>query len=89
MLRIEELDNGDVVTLVLSGRIQKEDLEELKSLVEKHHKGVVLDLEGIKLVGRKAIRFLANFETDNTRITNCPPYIREWIRSERAQHRND
>jgi anti-anti-sigma regulatory factor len=85
MLRIEELDNGDLVTLVLSGRIQKEDLEELKSLVEKHHKAVVLDLEGIKLVGRDAVGFLASFETDQRKITNCPPYIREWIVRERAQ----
>jgi ABC-type transporter Mla MlaB component len=89
MIRIETSETGDLVTLVLSGRIQKEDLEELKSLVEKHHKAVVLDLEGIKLVDRETITFLANFETDNATITNCPPYIREWIRSERAQHRND
>ena len=85
MLRIEELDSGDLVTFVLSGRIQKEDLGELKSLVEKHHKSVVLDLEGVKLVDRDTVGFLASFETDQAKITNCPRYIREWIRRERAQ----
>ena len=85
MLRIEELDNGDVVTLVLSGRIEQEDLGELKTLLEKNEKAVVLDLKEIRLVDREAVRFLANFETDNARITNCPPYIREWILQERAQ----
>ena len=85
MLRIEELDSGDLVTFVLSGRIQKEDLEELKSLVKKHNKAVVLDLKEVKLVDRDAVRFLASFETDQAKITNCPRYIREWIRREQAE----
>ena len=85
MLRIQELDSGDLVTFVLSGRIQKEDLAALRSLVEKHNKSVVIDLEGIKLVDRDTVRFLASFETDQAKITNCPRYIREWIRNERAQ----
>jgi hypothetical protein len=89
MIRIETAETGDLVTFLLSGRIEKEDLGELKTLLEKNDKAVVLDLEGIKLVDRETITFLANFETDNATITNCPPYIREWIRSERAQHRND
>ena len=85
MLRIQELDSGDLVTFVLSGRIQKEDVAELRSLVEKHHKSVVLDLEGVKLVDRDTVGFLASFETDQAKITNCPRYIREWMLRERAQ----
>lgn len=85
MLRIQELDSGDLVTFVLSGRIQKEDLEKLKSLVKKHNKAVVLDLKEVKLVDRDAVRFLASFETGRAKITNCPRYIREWILREREQ----
>ncbi|HTN71098.1 MAG TPA: hypothetical protein VMO00_08400 [Methylomirabilota bacterium] len=85
MLRIQELDSGDLVTLVLSGWIQKEDMGELKGLLKKHNKAVVLDLEGVKLVDRDAVRFLASFETGQAKITNCPRYIREWIRREREQ----
>jgi ABC-type transporter Mla MlaB component len=85
MLRIEELDSGDLVTFFLSGRIKKEDLGELKSLVEMHHKTVVLDLEGVKLVDRDTVGFLASFETDQARIANCPRYIRAWILREREQ----
>jgi len=85
MLRIQELDSGDLVTLILSGRIQKEDLEELQSLLEKHHKSVVLDLEGVKLVDRDTVGFLASFETDQAKITKCPRYIREWILREQAE----
>jgi ABC-type transporter Mla MlaB component len=89
MIRIETAETGELVTFLLSGRIEKEDLGELKTVLEKNDKAVVLDLKGVKLVDREAVTFLANFETDNATITNCPPYIREWIRSERAQHRND
>ena len=85
MIRIEKSENGDLVTFVLSGRMQKEDLQALKTLLKKHNKrNVVLDLKGVKLVDRDTITFLANFETD-AKITNCPPYIREWIRREQAQ----
>lgn len=85
MIRIQISVRGDVVTFALSGRIQAEDLPELKRVTESYSKPVVLDLAGVKLVDRDAVRFLANSETDNATITNCPPYIREWIRRERAE----
>jgi ABC-type transporter Mla MlaB component len=86
MLKIETLDSEGVVCFVLSGWIQNEDLGELKSLLEKHHnQAVVLDLKGVKLVDRDAVRFLASFETGQGKITNCPRYIHEWIRREREQ----
>jgi len=85
MIRIETSETEDLVTFVLSGRIEQEDLGELKTLLEKNEKAVVLDLKEIRLVDREAVRFLADFETDNARITNCPPYILEWIRRERAE----
>ena len=85
MIRIETSEHRDIVTLVLSGRIQAEDLPELKRVMESYSKPVVLDLTGVKLVDREAVTFLANFETDNATITNCPPYIHEWIHRERAQ----
>jgi hypothetical protein len=31
------------------------------------------------------VGFLASFETDQAKITNCPRYIREWIRRERER----
>ena len=85
MIRIEISLRGVVVTFALSGRIQAADLPELKRVVESYSKPVVLDLTGVKLVDREAITFLSNFERDNTTLTNCPPYIREWIRRERTQ----
>jgi ABC-type transporter Mla MlaB component len=85
MLRIEKSESGNLVTFVLSGRIQKEDLQEIETLLRKHNKqNVVLDLKGVKLIDRETVGFLANFETDQAKIANCPPYIREWIRREQA-----
>ena len=85
MIRIETSERWDIVTFTLSGRIQAEDLPEVKRLTESYSKPVVLDLTGIKLVDSEVITFLANFERDNATITNCPPYIHEWIHRERAQ----
>jgi hypothetical protein len=66
------------------GRIERNDLPELKRLIESHTPSVVLDLKGVTLVDRDVVTFLANFETDNGRIMNCPTYVHEWIRCERA-----
>jgi ABC-type transporter Mla MlaB component len=85
MIRIETSERRDLVTFALSGRIQAEDLPELKRVMDSYSKPVVLDLTSVKLVDREAITFLANLETGNATITNCPPYIREWILRERAQ----
>ena len=85
MIRIEISEGRNLVTLALSGRIQAEDLSELKRIIESYSKPVVLDLTAVKLVDRETITFLANFETDTATITNCPPYIHEWIHRERAQ----
>lgn len=85
MIRIETSERRDLVTFALSGRIQAEDLPELKRVTESSSKPVVLDLTGVKLVDRDTVGFLASFETDQAKITNCPRYIREWILRERAQ----
>ena len=87
MIRIETSVCEDLVTFALIGRFESEDLPELKRLLERHkgNETIVLDLQEVKLIDREAVIFLAKFETDNATITNCPPYIREWIRRERAE----
>lgn len=82
MIRIEPSEDLDVVTLALSGRIQVEDLPELKRVMESYGQPVVLNLTGVRLVDRATVGFLAEFEANNGRITDCPGYIREWIRRE-------
>ena len=85
MIRIETSASRDQMTFAVMGRIEINDLRELKRLIQSYAPHVVLDLKGVTLVHREVVTFLADFETDNGRITNCPSYIREWIRRERSE----
>jgi hydroxyethylthiazole kinase-like sugar kinase family protein len=53
MIRIETSERRDLVTLALSGRIQAEDLPELKRVMESYSKPVVLDPPGVKVVDER------------------------------------
>jgi anti-anti-sigma regulatory factor len=85
MLKITRAANGEVVW-TLSGRMDAENVIELKSLFKSEAAGrrIVLDLTDLTLVDREAVRFLDSCETDSIKIKNCPAYIREWITRERA-----
>ena len=85
MIRIETLVRGGRVFFAVIGRIESTDLPELKRLIESHNAPETLDLKGVRLVDRDVVTFLASFETNNGRITNCPSYIREWIHREQAE----
>jgi hypothetical protein len=80
MLKIQRSSNGKVV-FTLSGRIEAEDVTELRRLfeLESAEYNLVLDLRDVTLVDRDAVKFLARCETESIRLENCPPYIREWI----------
>jgi anti-anti-sigma regulatory factor len=85
MLKITRAANGEVVW-TLSGRMDAENVIELKSLFKSEAEGrrIVLDLRDLTLVDRDAVKFLESCETDSIKIKNCPAYIREWITRERA-----
>ena len=85
MIRIETSVSRDEAIFAVIGRIETNDLRELERLIESHKPPVILDLKGVTLVQLEVVTFLVNFETGNGRITNCPTYIREWIRRERAE----
>ena len=80
MLKIQRSDNGRVV-FTLSGRIEAENVKELRELLALEAAGqqLVLDLRDVTLVNQDAIKFLASCEADSIKLENCPPYIREWI----------
>lgn len=83
-LRIEKVSDGRLVILRLSGRLQSEHLEDLKAHLQGMTQKVVLDLDQIKLVDREAVCFLAACEANGIQISQCPPYIREWVNRERT-----
>jgi anti-anti-sigma regulatory factor len=84
MLRIQRAANGEIV-FKLIGRMDAENVAELKTMFEAEAKGrrVVLDLKDLLLVDRDAVKFLNRCEADSIGLKNCPAYIREWITRER------
>jgi ABC-type transporter Mla MlaB component len=89
VLRIERVSRRQMTIFRLSGRLQSEHVEELKTQIEASAQRVVLDLEGVKLVDQESVCFLAACETDGVELSRCSPYIRDWISREKASRRAD
>lgn len=81
VLKIDRSADGKRVVLRLSGRMQAENLGQLKGLMEQSAH-VVLDLADVKLVDRDVVHFLGTCEAKGTVLRHCSPYIREWIDKE-------
>jgi hypothetical protein len=64
----------------VSGRIDAENLAELKAQMQIHPSPIALELGELTLVDADAVRFLAVAEAAGTELRNCPLFIREWIR---------
>ena len=86
MLKIQRSANGRVV-FTLSGRIEAEDVKELRQPLasETAEQQLVLDLRNVTLVNDSAVKFLAGCEADSIKLENCPSYIREWIEREKVE----
>lgn len=85
MLRIEKDCGGCVSRLRLSGRIHSDDLPSIRSAMSHVCPRQILDLSEVTLVDQKVVRFLIGCEDDGVELVLCPPYVREWIRRERAE----
>ena len=88
MLRIQRKANGKII-FALSGRIEAEDIDELRRLfeLEDTSREIALDLRDVTLVDRDGVKFLAVCEADGIQLGNCPAYIREWIGRESGRGR--
>jgi anti-anti-sigma regulatory factor len=84
MLRIQREANGEVV-LRISGRLDGENLAELKKLIGSEDGGrrIILDLRELTLVDHEAVGFLRECDSDGLTLRHCPPYIGEWIARQR------
>ena len=83
VLKIDRGSERGRTILRLSGRIQSEQLEQLKVQMEGIPEGI-LDLKDVRLVDRDVVRFLGVSELNGTELRHCSPYIREWILKERG-----
>ena len=84
-LKIQRSVERKSVVLILTGRIQADQVADLDALLgsESSDLDIVVDLTHIKLVDRDAVQFLASREANGTELRNCSAYIREWITLER------
>ena len=83
MLRIETEIDGPRMILRLIGRIRSNCIAELRERVQR--RACILDLAEVDLVDLQSVRFLSDCQDQKIELRNCPPYILEWIRRERAE----
>ena len=83
-LKIEKDSDGPKTIVRLSGRLQSEHLDELKTQLDGDQSRIALDLDGVTLVDVEVIRFLNACEDGGIELIHCWPYIREWIIREKV-----
>jgi predicted metal-binding protein len=81
--RIERSARHRFTVLALSGRMEAEEVAELKELFDRDYRDIILDLRDVRLADRDAVRFLRGCEADGMKLENCPAYIREWVDREK------
>jgi len=74
-----------LTVFILSGRIEKEAIAELRRLFELQtdYREIVLDLRDVGVVDRDVMRFFMRCEADGVHFENCASYIREWMEREK------
>jgi hypothetical protein len=87
VLRIERVSGEQLMILRLSGRLQSEHVKELQAQIEGCTQKVMLDLREVKLVDQEIVCFLAVCEANGVELSQCSPYIRDWITRSRASPR--
>jgi anti-anti-sigma regulatory factor len=77
-LKIEKVSAGRKTIIRLSGRLQSEHLDELRTQIKGNPSRFALDLDGVTLVDVEVVRFLSACEVGGVKLLHCSPYIREW-----------
>jgi hypothetical protein len=78
-LRIERSSRQTRTVFTLSGRMEAEQVTELKKLFDRDYQNIILDLRDVRLADRDAVRFLRGCQAEGVRLENCPAYVREWM----------
>jgi hypothetical protein len=76
---IERVSEGPNTVLRLSGQIEAEHIQQLRSEISRGTPVNAFDLDEVRLVSRDAIWFLGDCEAQGIELRQCPPYVREWI----------
>jgi anti-anti-sigma regulatory factor len=83
-LKIEKEFVGRKTVIRLSGRLQAEHVDELRTQLAGEPSGMALDLEAVTLVDVEVVRFLNECEKSGIELFHCCPYIREWMAREKV-----
>jgi len=80
MLRIGRSANGRVV-FTLSGRMQTEEIEQVRELLGAEAAGqrLAINLRDLTLVNQDVVAFLAECEARGIELECCPLHMRSWI----------
>jgi hypothetical protein len=78
-LRIERSARQGFTVFTLSGRMEAEQVAELKKLFDTDYRSIILDLQDMRLADRDAVKFLRSCERGGMKLENCPAYVREWM----------
>ena len=89
MLKIQRVEEGERVRLMLSGRIDVTQVAALRQLIdeERRHGAIVVDLKEVWLVDRDTVMFLVRCESSGVTLENASAYVCEWIARESAATR--
>ena len=86
MFRIQRTTDGGITVLTVSGRLDAENISDLRQSLDTLPDGgrVALDLADLLLADREAMRFLGDREASGRIVLrHCPAYIRRWLDSGR------
>jgi anti-anti-sigma regulatory factor len=82
MLKIRRTSDRAAIVLTVCGRLDADNVSELRQSLDAAPSGevVVLDLADLVLADREAVRFLGEHEAGGRVVLrNCPAYIRRWL----------
>ncbi|MCX6549796.1 MAG: hypothetical protein NTY02_02115 [Acidobacteria bacterium] len=93
MLRVDTRRvTAGALELLVSGTLDAGHVPVIRHAVleaEALHHGVVLNLGGLVGVDRVGCQALIDLTSHGTRLLNCPPFVRRWIRDERQSRIHD
>ena len=87
-LRMERFSMRRGTRIRLSGELRNEQLNDLRTELERGGPQVTLDLDELNLVDIDAVRFLIACTAQGVKVVNSSHYIREWMHRER-KHKKD
>jgi hypothetical protein len=82
-LRMERFSVRHGTRIRLSGELRNEQLNDLRTEIQRAGRQVTLDLDELHLVDIDAIRFLNACGAQGVKVVNRSHYIREWMYRER------